>query len=106
MSNDLVRHGNTSREEIIQADPGLQLKAGNIAIAEKIHQLDGVNLRLNQLKTIEIKRLELQKDVLAKEIDNLRQQMTEIARLASIGAEEDAPVDAEFTVKDDEDTAG
>ena len=102
MSNDLVRHDNTSREQIIQADPALQLKAVRILIAEKVHQLDGVNLRLNQLKTIEIKRLELQKDVLAKEIDNLRQQMAEVARKVGAEAEEDVPVDAEFTVKDDE----
>jgi hypothetical protein len=94
---DLIRSGDQSAQEIIAADAGLRLKALAILIAEKTHQLDGVNLKLNQLKTIEVPRLELQKDVIAKEIDQLRQNQTELAREA--GAK-DGAVDAEFTVND------
>lgn len=95
--SDLVRSGDQTAKEIIAADPGLSLKAMIILIAEKTHQLDGVNLKLNQVKTIDVPKLELQKDVIAKEIDQLRQAQQELARES--GAT-DGTVDAEFTVKD------
>lgn len=94
---DIVRSGDQSAKEIIEADPGLRLKALIILIAEKVHQLDGVNLKLNQMKTIDVPKLELQKDVIAKEVDRLRQSQTELTR--EVGAK-DGTVDAEFTVKD------
>ena len=94
---DLARSGDQTAAEIIRADPGLQLKALIILLAEKVHQLDGVNLKLNQMRTIDMPKLELQKDVIAKEIDRLRQTQSELVREA--GAT-DGAVDAEFTVEE------
>jgi len=100
---DIVRSGDNS-QKIIKADIGLTLKRLRIMISEKEVQLDGINVRIQQLKSVEIKNLQLQQDVIVREIQELKVEAQELTRKAMEEGREDAIIDAEFEVKEDQPT--
>jgi hypothetical protein len=95
---DIVRSGNNG-DSIIAADIGLTLKRMKILISEKENQLDGITVRINTLKAVEIKQLELQQDVLVREVQMLKEEAGVIARQAL--EENGGVIDAEFEVKEE-----
>lgn len=56
---------------LIKTDPELSKKHTQIIINEKISQIKGLEIRLEDLKNIDQKRIELQIETLKKEVNNL-----------------------------------
>lgn len=73
--SDLQR--SESNYDIIQRDDGLKRKHLTIILNEKINQVKGLENTLERMKTVDFKKIELQKEILEKEITDLRQELTE-----------------------------
>lgn len=79
--SDLQR--NDSHDLIIR-DNGLKKKHLAIVINEKITQMKQLDITLERMKTVDFKKIELQKEILAKEIEERKK---ELKRLDSVDAE-------------------
>jgi hypothetical protein len=64
-----------SNYDIILRDEGLKKKHLTIILNEKINQVKGLENTLERMKTVDFKKIELQKEILEKEIVDLKQEL-------------------------------
>jgi hypothetical protein len=64
-----------SNYDIILRDEGLKKKHLIIILNEKINQVKGLENTLERMKTVDFKKIELQKEILEKEIVDLKQEL-------------------------------
>lgn len=83
----------TNEDDRIQNNPAMRLKHSQILLAERLNVLAQLDIEIEKLKSIQLKKLELQKDVVTEEIAELKVYIQKLA----VGEDEE-PIEAEFDI--------
>jgi len=82
--SDLVRSEGDRSLEIILANKDLLIKHKQIAINELANQIKQLDARLDQMKSVEMKRLELKKETLSIEILKFEDEVSKLIKTANV----------------------
>ena len=63
--------------EIVVRNADLFVKHLHILLSEKLNQIKALDVHLDHLRTVEMKRVEFKKDTLEREIQELKQEIKE-----------------------------
>ena len=69
---DIKRSGDSN---LVLRVPALKRKHLAISISERENQIKGLHLLLEKMKTVDMKRIELQIDTLTREIEDLKDEL-------------------------------